>query len=247
MDDDSVQAYQPAQDREKDFLMHVLIIKNVFSEGPGTIEEHLKSEAVPYSIVDLSIGEASPEADAFTHLLIMGGPMAVYEMHRYPYLIKEALFIDRAVKANKHIMGVCLGAQMLAHVLGARVYPGRKKEIGWYEVALTPEGMKDRLMSVLALPGRNAAQVFQWHGDTFDLPGGAVCLASSDLYPNQAFRYGDQIYGLQFHIEVTPAIVRDWLGQEKGIDFAGINTESEKIFSAYHARADGFYAQFFRK
>ncbi len=227
--------------------MHVLVIKNVFSEGPGTIEEHLRSQGVPYSMIDLSIGEAAPEPDAFTHLLIMGGPMAVYEMHRYPYLIKEALLIDRAVKANRHIMGVCLGAQMLAHVLGARVYPGTKKEIGWYEVALTPEGMKDRLMSTLALPGRSAAQVFQWHGDTFDLPSGSVRLASSDLYPIQAFRYGDRVYGLQFHIEVTPKIVHDWLAQEKGIDLAGMTADSEKIFGAYHARANDFYSRFFQE
>ncbi len=227
--------------------MRVLIIKNVFSEGPGTIEEHLRSQGVSYSINDLSIGEAAPDPDAFTHLLIMGGPMAVYEMHRYPYLIKEALLIDRAVKANRHIMGVCLGAQMLAHVLGARVYPGTKKEIGWYEVALTPEGMKDRLMSTLALPGRSAAQVFQWHGDTFDLPSGSVRLASSDLYPIQAFRYGDRVYGLQFHIEVTPKIVHDWLAQEKGIDLAGMTADSEKIFGAYHARANDFYSRFFQE
>jgi GMP synthase-like glutamine amidotransferase len=227
--------------------MHVLVIKNVFSEGPGTIEEHLRSQGVPYSIIDLSIGEAAPEPDAFTHLLIMGGPMAVYEMHRYPYLIKEALLIDRAAKANRHIMGVCLGAQMLAHVLGARVYPGTKKEIGWYEVALTAEGMNDRLMSTLALPGRSAAQVFQWHGDTFDLPSGSVRLASSDLYPIQAFRYGDRVYGLQFHIEVTPKIVHDWLAKEKGIDLAGITDDSEKIFGAYHARANDFYSRFFQE
>ncbi len=227
--------------------MHVCIIKNVFSEGPGTIEEHLRNQSVPYSIIDLSIGEAAPEPDAFTHLLVMGGPMAVYEMHRYPYLIKEALLIDRAARADRHIMGVCLGAQMLAHVLGGRVYPGTKKEIGWYEVTLTPDGMNDRLMSALALPGRSVAQVFQWHGDTFDLPGGSVRLASSDLYPNQAFRYGDRVYGLQFHIEVTPKIVHDWLAREKGIDLAGITADSEKIFAAYHARANDFYARFFQE
>jgi GMP synthase (glutamine-hydrolysing) len=227
--------------------MHVLVIKNVFSEGPGTIEEHLRSQGVRYSIIDLSIGEAAPEPDAFTHLLIMGGPMAVYEMHRYPYLIKEALLIDRAAKANRHIMGVCLGAQMLAHVLGARVYRGTKKEIGWYEVALTDEGVNDRLMSALAIPGRSAAQVFQWHGDTFDLPSGSVRLAYSDLYPMQAFRYGDRVYGLQFHIEVTPKIVHDWLAQEKGIDLAGITADSEKIFGAYHARANDFYSRFFQE
>ena len=227
--------------------MNVLIIKNVFSEGPGTIEDYLLSASVPYSIIDLSIGDPVPGQDSFTHLVIMGGPMAVYEMHLHPHLIKEALLINAAIRANKHVLGVCLGAQMLAHVLGARVYPGPRKEIGWYDVALTPEGARDSLLSMLALPDKNAAQVFQWHGDTFDLPQGAVRLASSDSYPNQAFRYGDGVYGLQFHIEVTPAIVRDWLSPEKEIDFAAITSDSERIYKTYRERAGKFYERFFGK
>ena len=201
---------------------------------------------IPYSICEMSTGDAVPDLDSFTHLLIMGGPMAVYEMQHYPYLVNEALFIDRSIKANKHVLGVCLGAQMVAHVLGAKVYPGQQKEIGWYEVALDPDGMSDPLMSALALPDRNAAQVFQWHGDTFDLPRGAVRLASSDLFPNQAFRYTDRVYALQFHIEVTPTIVRDWLAREQGVDVASITAESERIFNAYQGRAMKFYKGFFR-
>jgi GMP synthase (glutamine-hydrolysing) len=225
--------------------MHVLIIKNVLSEGPGTIEEHLRVKNIPYSIVDMSMGDEVPDLEAFTHLLIMGGPMAVYEMHRYSFLINEALLIDRAIKANKSVLGVCLGAQMVAHVLGARVYPGPQKEIGWYEVALTGHGMGDPAMAALALPNRSAAQVFQWHGDTFDLPQGAVRLASSDLYPNQAFRYADKVYALQFHIEVTPGIVRGWLAAEQGVDLAAVTGESEKIYKEYRERAGKFYDIFF--
>jgi hypothetical protein len=99
-------------------------------------------------------------------------------------------------------------------------------------------------MSTLAVPGGNIAQVFQWHGDTFDLPKGALLLASSALYPNQAFRYGDRVYALQFHIEVTPEIVRDWLSQEQGIDFAAITVESGKIYHSYRERAGKFYRLF---
>lgn len=226
--------------------MHVLIIKNVFSEGPGTIAEHLIAEKIPCSARDLSIGDALPDPDSFSHLLVLGGPMAVYEMHRYPYLADEAKFIDAAIRANKHVLGVCLGAQMAAHVLGARVYAGPGKEIGWDKVALTPEGMSDPLMSTLLVPGTSAAEVFQWHGDTFDLPQGAARLASSGLFPNQAFRYGDRVYALQFHIEVTPAIVREWLAHEPGIDIASLTAESETIFSAYRERAMKFYKGFFR-
>jgi len=225
--------------------MNVLIIKNIAAEGPGTIEDYLRSENLPYSIIDLNRGAAIPAIDSFTHLVIMGGPMAVYEMDRHSFLINEALLIERAVRAGKHILGVCLGAQMVAHVLGAPVYPGPQKEIGWYDAALTLHGMNDALMSALKVSDKDAARVFQWHGDTFDLPPGSVRLASSDLYSNQAFRYTDRVYGLQFHIEVTPAIVSTWLKHEKGIDFAGITSESEKIFDSYCGRAMNFYQGFF--
>jgi GMP synthase (glutamine-hydrolysing) len=225
--------------------MHVLIVKNVFTEGPGTIQDYLRAAGISHSIVDLSIGDPVPALDSFSHLLIMGGPMAVYEMDRYAYLSSEAQLIERAIKANKHVLGVCLGAQMLAHVLGSRVYPGGAREIGWYEVVLTDDGMNDPIMSTLALPGKSAAQVFQWHGDTFDLPRDAVRLASSDLFPNQAFRYKDRVYALQFHIEVTPTIVRDWLAPEQGIDLGSITAESEKSFPAYLERAIKFYRGFF--
>ncbi|HSQ78698.1 MAG TPA: type 1 glutamine amidotransferase, partial [Nitrospirota bacterium] len=223
--------------------MQVLIIKNIFTEGPGTIADYLHAEKIPSTLCDLSTGDAVPDLGPFTHLVIMGGPMAVYEMDRYPYLKNEVQLISAAIKANKHVLGVCLGAQMVAHALGARVYAGEQKEIGWYEVSITPEGMKDPLMSSLALDGKSLAQVFQWHGDTFDLPANAVRLASSDLYHNQAFRYSDRVYALQFHIEVTPAIVRDWLVPEQGIDTAAICMDSERIYGAYRDRAEKFYTR----
>ena len=225
--------------------MQVLIIKNVFTEGPGTIADYLHAEKIPSTLCDLSTGDAVPDLSPFTHLVIMGGPMAVYEMDRYPYLKNEVQLISAAIKANKHVLGVCLGAQMVAHALGARVYAGERKEIGWYEVAITPEGMKDPLMSSLALDGKSLAQVFQWHGDTFDLPSGAERLASSNLYPNQAFRYSDRVFALQFHIEVTPAIVFDWLKGEKGVDLNSVNAESNSLYAPYRKRAVNFYRKFF--
>jgi GMP synthase-like glutamine amidotransferase len=225
--------------------MSVLIVKNVTAEGPGTIEDHLRAANTSFSLIDLEQGQAFPDLQTYTHLVIMGGPMAVYEMNRTPYLRDEAHLIEKAINANKHVLGVCLGAQMLAHVLGARVYPGHMKEIGWYEVTLTEEGMHDPCMAALAVPGRRAAQVFQWHGDTFDLPTGAARLASSELYPNQAFRYGDRVHALQFHIEVTPGIVHGWLKNVKGIDFPLIDNQSTEIYGPYLARAGGFYRRFF--
>lgn len=226
--------------------MNVLFIKNITAEGPGTIEDHLRAENIPYSIVDLNKGESLPDPKDFTHIVVMGGPMAVYEMDRHAYLREEAELIGQAIESNKHVLGICLGAQMIAHVLGAKVYAGGKKEIGWYRVAITPDGMKDPLMAALAVNGSNTADVFQWHGDTFDLPARAVRLASSDLFQNQAFRYSDRIYALQFHIEVTPPIVLDWLKDEKGVDLNGIRTESHRVYDPYRARALNFYRRFFK-
>jgi GMP synthase-like glutamine amidotransferase len=225
--------------------MNVLIVKNVSAEGPGTIEDHLRTTNSPFDCIDLEQKQPLPAIDEYTHIIIMGGPMAVYEMDRTPYLADEATLIEEAIKAGKNVLGVCLGAQMLAHVLGSRVYPGVAKEIGWYDVDLTDDGMKDPCMAELAVDGRKAAQVFQWHGDTFDLPAGAIRLASSELYPNQAFRYSDRVYALQFHIEVTPGIVSGWLGNEKGVDFPLIDKRSQEIYGRYLKRAGGFYRRFF--
>jgi len=213
--------------------MNVLIVKNVSSEGPGTIEDHLRREQIPYSIIDLEAGESSPRLEAYTHLIILGGPMAVYEMHLYRHLAAEAGMIRSAIDLNKHVLGVCLGAQMLAHVLGAKVYPGPAKEIGWHEAALSDEGMADPLVSALALPDRNAAQVFQLHGDTFDLPEGAVPLARSEGCANQAFQVGRSVIGLQFHLETTPDAARAIISncREELIPSAYVQSEKE-ILSA---------------
>ena len=225
--------------------MNVLIVKNVLTEGPGTIADFLRDERILSRVVELHGGAELPSMDGFTHVVVLGGPMAVYEMDRYPYLVREARLIEDAIGAGKRVLGVCLGAQMIAHALGARVYAGGAKEIGWYEVGITDEGMRDPCMRELAVHGRNAAHVFQWHGDTFDLPGGCVRLASSDLFPNQAFSYAGRVYALQFHIEVTPEIVQGWLAHEPGIDLAAVNAESVRLFDAYLARAKSAYRMFF--
>jgi len=223
----------------------VLIVKNVTAEGPGTLEEHLRAANRPMTLIDLERGDPLPAEPSCSHLIILGGPMAVYEMDQVPYLRKETKLIEQGLKAGIPVLGVCLGSQLLAHVLGAPVYRGGTQEIGWDEVALTDEGVQDRCMRHLAIDGSRTAQVFQWHGDTFDLPAGGVRLASSAAYPNQAFRYGSSAYALQFHIEVTPDIVRGWLGNVPGIDLPGIDRHSREIYGPYRDRARGFYQSFF--
>src|SRR5262245_38340939 len=126
-------------------------------------------------------------------LVVLGGPIGAYEDHRYPFLKTELQVIERALIAGSRILGICLGAQLLARVLGARVFPGTRKEIGFRSVQLTDAGLNSSLTALGALP------VLHWHGDTFDLPIGAKRLAASTLYENQAFSAGDRILGLQFH------------------------------------------------
>jgi GMP synthase-like glutamine amidotransferase len=230
--------------------MSVLIVKNIPLEGPGTIEDFLKEEGIDYTILEFSEGEDVADTGCFSHLIVMGGPMAVYEMDKYPYLKREAVLIEEFIKNGKSVLGICLGAQMIAHALGSRVYPGSVKEIGWYRADITPEGMEDPVFSTLAVssPAGNAgryAEVFHWHGDTFDLPEGAVRIATSSAYQNQAFRFGKSVYALQFHIEVNPEIVREWFEGEEGVDLDSMMEQTGRIYPEYHERARRFYQRFF--
>ena len=225
--------------------MRVLVLKNIPIEGPGTIEDYLGKRDIPFDTVELLKGGEVPGGD-YTHVIMMGGPMAVYEMKTYPHLEKGAKLLEEYLKKGASVLGVCLGAQMLAHVLGARVYAGGQKEVGWYEVDMTPEAMTDRVFKSLSVNGGAKAQVFQWHGDTFELPPGAIRLASSPIYQNQAFKWGGNVYALQFHIEVTPAIIAQWF--EGGKDFLEAKklfNKTVEIYPEYSKRAMEFYRAFF--
>lgn len=227
--------------------MKALIVKNIPMEGPGTIEDYLRGKRISYRVAEFSKGDRPATVDDYTHLVIMGGPMAIYEMDRYPYLKDEAKLIEDFVKKGRAVLGVCLGAQMLAHVLGARVYPGDVKEIGWFKVELTEEGLKDPAIKELEIDGSGKAEVFQWHGDTFDLPEGGKRIASSEAYPNQAFVYNKNVYALQFHIEVTPEIIGQWFEHDEDIARAlEMVRHAEEIFKDYLKRAEGFYRNFFQ-
>lgn len=230
--------------------MAVLILKNITTEGPGTIGDFLVKEGIPLRIVELGSGETSPPLDKFDTLVVLGGPMGVYEMETFPHLMTGSRIIREAINRNMKVLGICLGSQMTAYCLGADVYPGPEKEIGWYHIELTGDGLKDPLMRKLATHPRvgdfwRKFKVLHWHGDTFDLPPGATLLASSALYRNQAFRFGDRVYGFQFHMEVTKDIIRQWFKDMPGI--GEIIDETEDIYEEYIGRAMNFYKEFFRK
>ncbi len=149
-------------------------------------------------------GAPLPAHDDFDLLVVMGGPMSVHDEREYPWLKLEKQFIEHALRAGKRILGICLGAQLLADVLGARVYRAKEKEIGWFPVRKRPEAIVSPWAS--GLPDSFLA--FHWHGETFDLPAGAVHLAETDVCSNQAFEIDGRVLALQFHLEVTPDSVR---------------------------------------
>jgi GMP synthase (glutamine-hydrolysing) len=187
-----------------------LIIKHNSSEGGGLFEKILKEKGWEQEILPLYTGKAWPDSvDFYDLILLMGGPMSANDEDRYPFLKKELPFIRQVLKLGKPVLGICLGAQIMAKALGARVYPGPHKEIGWYFLNQTPSAKSDPLFSLLD----SCFLVFQWHGETFDLPNGGICLAGNEAYPSQAFRFGEWAYGLQFHFEVTETMIKTWLGQ----------------------------------
>lgn len=192
--------------------MNVLLIKHVDIEGPGIIEDCLRKGKVFHQILNLESNPPLPKLDEITHIVLLGGPMNVYEEDRYPFLKHEDLFIKEAIQRGKRILGICLGAQLIAKALGASVYKGPGKEIGWYDISLTEEGVKDPVFQGFS----NPFSVFQWHGDTFDIPKAGRLLATSSPIFHQAFRYGENAYGLQFHLEVTEGMIQEWMkGYEK--------------------------------
>jgi GMP synthase (glutamine-hydrolysing) len=228
--------------------MQVLILKNVSSEGPGTIEDFLREEGIPFRVVDCE-KEDIPGGEDSDVLVMMGGPMSVNEESLYPYITREMGLVRDFISAGKKVFGVCLGAQIMAKALGAKVYAGPEKEIGWYDIELADGGMQDPLMKKLALdPGAGDVQkrfkVFHWHGETFDIPEGAVRLAQSKLYPNQAFRLGKSAYAFQFHIEVKKDMIYQWLEHEP-VDMGLIRKQTEALYDDYLGRAMNFYRAFF--
>ncbi len=232
----------------------VLVLRHTPHCPLGSVASLLEQADLAYQYVDLfaEVPARLPLADS-AGLIVLGGPMSANDAREHPFLSPELDWIAAAVDAQVPTLGICLGAQLLAKALGQPVYPNRVQEIGWHQIEVLPAAAGDRLF------GRCGPQetVFQWHGDTFDLPPGAVHLARSERCPHQAFRYGSSAYGVQFHVEMTPEIMAEWLAEPAlhsqlgaGVDpqamraaaaseFPAMNSLSGRLLSAFAALCSG--------
>jgi GMP synthase (glutamine-hydrolysing) len=212
----------------------VLVLQHADPESPGILAETLRERGFRLHVVRTYRDEPVPDsASGWSGLVVMGGPMGVYEEARFPHLGAEIRLLRSALDEGLSILGVCLGSQLLAAALGARVAPGAR-ELGWFPVALSPEATHDPLWSGVQSP----FTPFHWHGDAFDLPDGCVPLARSERTACQAFTYREQAYGFLFHLEVTKPMVRAMTGAfpeelaMAGVDRDGLLREAARALPA---------------
>jgi len=205
--------------------MRIHWIQHVSFERLGNIEEWIKKNNHQLSCTKQFEEDQLPKLDDFDFLIVMGGPMGVYDTHKYNWLKAELQFIKASIKANKAVLGICLGSQFIACAMGAKVYSGTLKEIGWFPIQIknnfehSPLSFKD-----------SSPTVFHWHGDTFDLPDNAKLIASTKEVAQQAFLINDRIIGLQFHLEQTKDTIKQMIsncGEELLEDGSKIQTENQ--------------------
>ena len=214
----------------------VLVFQHIECETPGIFLDLLCEQKRPIETVKLYEGEQPPDdLSPFSGLLVMGGPMSVNDEADYPWLKAEDRILKEALALDVPTLGICLGSQLIAKAAGGAVRRGPLKEIGWYPVRLTAAARHDRLFR----ESPETIEVFQWHGEYFDTPSGAVNLASSDLYQCQAFSIGQNVYGLLFHLEVTAQMVKEWVGTFKEeLDGVKEHIRPEAIFERLPERID---------
>jgi GMP synthase (glutamine-hydrolysing) len=209
-----------------------LVVRHIAFEDLGLFEAPLTELGFQIKTLDAGVHPISDALISADFAVICGGPIGVYETDRYPFLNEELGALRVRLRAEKPTLGLCLGAQLMAAALGARVYPGGKKELGWGDIQLTPAGAESPLAVLHQKP------ILHWHGDTFDLPFGAELLASTDVYPHQAFSLGSRLLALQFHAEADPARIEQWLiGHTMELGAAGISVPELRAETARLAPA----------
>lgn len=207
--------------------MRAHYLQHVPFEGLGSIENWLQNGGYEISRTQLFNSEELPKIDDIDILIVMGGPMSIHDEQEYPWLVAEKEFIRTAIKAGKPVLGICLGAQLMASSMGGEVFPNPLKEIGWFPV----ESVGSQKDSLFTFP--EITEVFHWHGETFSLPEGAVRLAKSMACKNQAFQIGSHAIGLQFHLETIPTAAKAIVDNCRGELVEGEFIQSEaEILSA---------------
>ncbi len=184
--------------------MRIHSLQHVPFEDIGSMTSDFCARGYSLSTTHWYRGDAAPAVSDFEALVVMGGPMGIYDEAIYPWLVDEKHLIKSAISAGKLVLGICLGAQLIADALGAKVTRNAYKEIGWLPLGIPPAAANHPIAQILA----RYPEVFHWHGDTFALPPGATHLASSEGCVNQAYAYKDHVFGFQFHLETTPASAR---------------------------------------
>lgn len=215
--------------------MRVHYLQHVPFEGLGSIHAWLESRAATVTATRLYEGAHFPAPASIDLLIVMGGPMSVNDEASHEWLVAEKRFINEVMAANKGVMGICLGAQLIANCLGAKVFGNAERELGWFPIEAVASAAPSPFAPLFASP----REVFHWHGETFDLPAGATHLARSAACEHQAFSIGDRVLGMQFHLEMTAetlsAIIQNcpddlapgrWVQSEQGILGAAERFES---------------------
>jgi GMP synthase-like glutamine amidotransferase len=218
----------------------ILILQHAKEEGPGTLGNFFKNSNWQLRIIHLYKKEKLPDnLTSVETVIAMGGPMNVYQEKKFPFLKAENIFLKKIISRQIPVLGICLGAQLLAKALGAKVKKTKLKEIGWAKVSLTKEGQKDKLLGGL----NKTMEVFQWHEDFFEIPKAAVLLAESRACKNQAFRYGKSCYGLQFHLEVDAPLISSWLRLQQRSPNRQAQIMAQNMLLDYYVKKDGYDRQ----
>lgn len=209
-----------------------LIVQNCPAESPAAVTDYLSARRISYQVMHSYRQEPFPAPENHAAVIALGCPLSMTRYRETPYLVELYAFLSQVIRSGQPLLGICFGAQMAAHILGAAVRPNEVKEIGVGEVTLTEDGKADPLFGPLG----NPIPVFQWHGDTFKIPHGAKHLASSVYCANQAFRRHN-VVGLQFHLEVTESEVRRWC-EEYRSELDDLGLTPDKVIGDYRASAD---------
>ncbi|HWV14035.1 MAG TPA: amidotransferase [Cellvibrio sp.] len=180
--------------------MRIHSLQHVAFEDIGSLQSDLRQQGHSLTTTHWYQGDRAPSLDSFELLIVMGGPMGVYDEDQYPWLTEEKAFLLASIRAGKKVMGICLGAQLISCVLGAQVTRNAHREIGWFPLSVAPAAAHHPIAKILA----DCEEVFHWHGDTFALPPAATLLASSAACAHQAYAIDEQILAFQFHLETTP-------------------------------------------